>query len=273
MKSKATKLLNEALDQMQWYRFRLNCPLARAAAKCMPAGDFFYSVNVSDRYRYVYMDNPKTGCSSLKSALVELETRGLESSPDYYDGKVLHDRDRSPLRRLTDLKLGAPLSALASRGYRFVTFVRNPYARLLSCYRDKILHNGPQKRQVLRGLGFPADDLTRPVSFEEFVRAVARESDYAMDVHWRPQTSQIFFEALNYSFIGRFENYQEDFEALFGHLGIPAEDIPVARHLNRTKGGLRELCGEFYTGDIQATVYERYKKDFDNFGYSPELPD
>jgi hypothetical protein len=273
IRTAAGKALNEALDKLQWMRFRYNCPLVRAAAKRIPAGDCFYSVNISERYRYVYIDNPKTGCSSLKSALVEMETKDLEDSPDCYDWTIFHDRSRSPLKRLTDLKMGAPLTTLVNRGYRFVTFVRNPYTRLLSCYRDKIMGNKNQKAQILRILGYPATDLERPVSFEEFARAVASQTDYEMNPHWRVQTTQILFEVLDYSFVGRFENYQADFEALFRHVGIPAESIPNVRHLNRTREGRREGCASHFTDEIQALVYERYKKDFDNFGYGFELPE
>lgn len=272
IKTVARQTLNEALDRIQWLRFQYHCPLVRATARRIPAEDCFYSVNISERYRYVYMDNPKTGCSSLKSALVEMETKGLDSELDCYDWTVFHDRSRSPLKRLTDLKMGAPLTALVNRGYRFVTFVRNPYTRLLSCYRDKIMGNKNQKAQVLRVLGYPAADLERPISFGEFARAVASQTDYEMNPHWRVQTTQILFEVLDYSFVGRFENYQADFEALFRHVGVPAESIPDVRHLNRTKEGPQENCGHFYTEEIQALVFQRYKKDFDNFSYGFELP-
>lgn len=272
-KSAIGRLLHEAMDKAQWIRFRYHCPLVRAAADRLPADHCLYAVNVSERYRYVYIDNPKTGCSSLKSALVELELKGVRSDVDCYDWMVFHDRSRSPLKRLTDLGLAAPLSGLVAQGYRFVTFVRNPYTRLLSCYRDKILGNKEQKQEILARLGYPISDLERPIGFEDFVRTVVAQTDYDMNPHWRVQTAQTLFEVLDYSFIGRFENYRTDFEALFYHLGIAAEDMPAIRHLNLTREGEREGCKELFTEDLRDLVHWRYQKDFENFGYGPDLPD
>jgi hypothetical protein len=254
-----------------WYGLR--CPLARAALRNMPLYQFLYAVNVSPRHRYVYIDNPKTGCSSLKSALMELEARETGTDLDFYHWKNLHDRSVSPLRQLTDLEDGAPLTYLAKNGFRFVTFARNPYTRLLSCYRDKILRNRRQKLKILAILGYDESHMDRPVSFEQFVKAVVSQTDYAMDPHWRVQSAQVFHGILPYSFTGRFERYEEDYRALFEHLGIPAEEIPALRHLNPTKEERREGLSDFYTGELQELVYRRYRRDFEAFGYGRELPE
>ncbi|CAL1241802.1 sulfotransferase family 2 domain-containing protein [Candidatus Methylocalor cossyra] len=262
-----------AAESARWNSYKLRCPRLRAALARIPAGDLVYAMNVSQRYRYVYMDNPKTGCSSLKSALVELETRGTENPVDCYDWTVFHSSGVSPLQRITRLGASAPLSFLVAEGYRFFTFVRNPYTRLLSGYRDKIVKNKPQKRHILRVMGYDIADLQRPISFAEFVKAVVRQTDYEMNPHWRVQKVQILYEVLDYAFVGRFEAYQRDFYRVFELLGIPQEETPQLRHLNRTKEGEREGCGQYYTKELQAMVYERYREDFETFGYGYELPD
>jgi hypothetical protein len=265
--------LGTSLQNLQWSRYRKQCPLVNSALELMPVNNLVYAVNISPRYRYVYVDNPKTGCSSLKSALVELEFRGMRSDVDSYDWTVFHDPLKSPLKRLADLGAKAPLTYLVTEGYKFVTFVRNPYTRVLSCYRDKVLKNRQQKRIILRLMGHSGEDIEQPVSFGEFVRAIIRQTDYEMNPHWRVQTSQTLYGILDYSFVGRFECYQEDFLALFRHLGVPDAEIPPVRHLNRTREGAREGCVGYYTEELQELVYRRYQKDFENFGYPYDLPE
>jgi hypothetical protein len=268
----ADRLLNSVLEPLRWGRYRLNCPLTRAALREMPAQNLLYGLNISDRYKYVYVGNPKTGASSLKSALVKLELRGTGLALDFQDWKVFHNRDVSPLKKLTDLGVDAPLSFLVENSYRFVTFVRNPYTRLLSCHRDKILGNKPQKLKVLRLLGYSSRDWERPVSFEQFVKAVVRQTDYAMDPHWRSQTAQILHGVFEYSFMGRFERYSGDFAELFGYLGLAESDRPEVPHRNST-GRRGEAPGmPEYTQELQDLVYARYERDFRNFGYGYDLP-
>ncbi|MDF9392303.1 MULTISPECIES: sulfotransferase family protein [Methylococcus] len=246
---------------------KLTCPITRNALRAIPLTDFIFGVYVSRRYRYVYIDNPKTGCTSLKSAMAELELRGSESNLDPLNPEVIH-YDASPLKSFAPIFPNPTLSSLAAQGYRFVTFVRNPYQRLLSCYLNKFDSNAtmdnPQARRMPHG--------TAPGDFLEFIEAVVGQTDQEMDPHWRSQTINIHFGRITYTHIGRFENYALDYKATFEKLGIPHTDIPQLRHLNKTKAG-RSRLREFYDEKSQEAVYARYRDDFSNFGYSYELPD
>jgi hypothetical protein len=273
IKSKVGSSIAATVEALKWNVYRLKCPLTRSALTLMPAEHLDYIMNISPRYKYIYVDNPKTGCSSLKSALVEFELQGAQTDLDCYDWKVFHDPIASPLKRVTRLNTWKPLSFLVADGYQFITFVRNPYTRLLSCYRDKILKNRPQKLQVLRLLKHPTKDIERMISFDEFVKAVVKQSDSEMNPHWRVQTTQILYRIFNYSFIGRFESYENDFVRLFESISNSGAAIPAQRHLNRTREGKREGCRDYYTKELQDLVYERYKEDFSNFGYKYKLPE
>lgn len=258
---------------VHWQWLQLNCPLTRAALKEMPARQLIYGFNISSRHRYVYVGNPKTGGSSLKSALVELEMRDTSSSLDYYDPKTFRDRNISPLELLDKLPTKSPLAYLVNEGYKFITIVRNPYTRLLSCYRDKIIKGEHQKAKILCLLGYDQRDLHHPISFDEFAQVVVGQSNYEMDPHWRVQKTQILYSLLPYSLIGRFESYQSDFEKIFQELGVNKTDTPKLRHLHSTKSDRRERCKDFYTPALQELVYNRYRQDFEQFGYSHELPE
>jgi len=246
---------------------RLSCPITRNALRVIPLTDFLFGIYVSRRYRYVYIDNPKTGCTSLKSAMAELELRGSESSLDPLNPEVIH-YDASPLKSFVPIFPNPTISNLAAKGYRFVTFVRNPYQRLLSCYLNKFDSNAttdnPQARRMPNG--------AVPSNFSEFIEAVVDQTDHDMDPHWRSQTINIQFGRILYTHIGRFENYALDYKATFEKLGIPDTDIPQLRHLNKTEAG-RSKLNDFYDEKSQRTVYARYRDDFLNFGYPYDLPD
>ncbi len=272
VKSACGAALIERLRALRWHPYQRNCPIIRAALERMPREQLLYAVNISDRHRYVYMDNPKTGCSSLKSALVQLELKDSQTHMDHYDWRVFHDRSVSPLTRLDNLQHPTSLSALRSEGYRFITMVRNPYTRLLSCYRDKILGNSFQKREILQVLGKADQPIETMVTFAEFIGSISGQQDIEMNPHWRTQTSRILRGIVEYDFIGRFETYARDFIESFRVLGIAEEDIPEQRHLNRTKTDASEHCRDFYTPELQEAVYQRFRPDFEIFGYSSEIP-
>lgn len=260
--------IDNGLAHLHCAVYRLGCPLTRQALDRMPPGHLLYALYISHRYRYVYVDNPKTGCSSLKSALVELEARDGPRPVDCYDWTVLHNRDRSILLQLTDLRSVRPLTTLVEQGYRFISFVRNPYTRLLSGYRDKI--RKPHYRQeLLRLMGKDPGDVECPITFADFVHAVTDQSDYAMNPHWRPQTRQILHDLIDYSFLGRFEDYANEYVRLFRHLGIADDAIPAHRNLNWNPTGQAVSLDEFYTPELRERVYQRYRQDFERLGYLP----
>jgi hypothetical protein len=273
MKSRLGSLLYSGLTALRWSPYRLTCPKIRTALEHLTPEQLVYAVNISRHHHYVYMDNPKTGCSSLKSALVQLELQGINQGLNHYDWQVFHDPAVSPLTRLNDLKRPTSLTALGAEGYRFITMVRNPYTRFLSCYRDKILKNRPQKLEILKVLGRHDSPLEADISFAEFAEAVASQADLDMNPHWRVQSAHILYGIVDYTYIGRFEQYDQDFRECFRVLGIPESDIPETRHLNRTKSGDEENCRHYFTQALQDLIYRRYRQDFENFGYAYELPE
>ncbi len=238
------------------------CPIMKHSLGRMTVDQFFYSGFVSERYRYVYINNPKTGCTSLKSALAELETRDTDAAVDAFDIRYIHGA-ASPLKRHWPLFPRATLSQRLRRGYRFVSFVRNPYTRLLSCYLDKIVRRYEPALRTLPGGERPAD-------FAAFVRAIVTQPDRAMDPHWRPQTANLHHDRIPYTFLGRFETYPRDFARIFEVLAIPEDRRPPVRHLNPTSREGQSLA-DLYTSEIQDLVYERYRDDFVAYGYPYDL--
>ncbi len=244
-------------------------PCTRQALQVMNRFQLLRAVHVSIKYRYVYLDNPKTGCSSIKYGCAELSFRNTSRKIDESNRRaLLHGLYEFPLKRLTSLPGLAPLEFLIANDYKFVTFVRNPYDRLLSCYFNKI-----KDESSSQGFLKNIPGISKEASFDQFVRAVVAQSDFQMDSHWKPQTSQILFNLLPYAFIGKFEDFDGDYQRFFEAIGFSGSNIPALQHLNKSANSKIVSLTDFYDSELQAIVYERYKPDFINFGYAYELPE
>lgn len=160
-------------------------------------GPLHDSLIVSRRLPYIYLNNPKCACSTIKHSLWEAEyafgmTDAVPGDP--------HDMTNSPFVR------DGSRWEHSEREFVF-TFVRNPFMRLLSAYLDKIVNNDPsvrgpfEKRHGLNGAS---------ITFADFIRLVATESVEQMDQHWRPQTIIVGFGTTPFDFIGSVEMLDEE---------------------------------------------------------------
>ena len=146
------------------------------------------------------------------------------------------------------------------------TFVRNPFDRLVSCYRNKVAqlrHDERLRYGKFSGSGAISSD----VSFEEFVAIVCRVPDYLANHHFRSQVATVGKKRPE--FIGRFEKLSADWEQL-----AKQYDFPTALcHANSSKNlaGFSADYRTYYTPDLAANVYRRYKKDFKTFGYGKQI--
>ncbi len=222
-----------------------------------------YLVNWSKRHRYVYVEVPKTGCTTVKHMLQLAEVDGDRSRLP----RNAHDRPYSPLLAPAD-DPDAFFAAFAGDGYYRFTFVRNPYARVLSAYLDKIVGNEWERHRRLPQLGFAPDS---HVTFEAFLERIVADPPDEMDIHWMPQTLILGYDRSRYDFFGRFESFQPHLERVASRLGMGAyfrevrDDRPHAT-------GARSRLAEFYSDRALAIVEDLYREDFETLGYPPGLP-
>lgn len=152
--------------------------------------------------------------------------------------------------------------------FRFC-FVRNPYTRLLSAWLDKIQGNQFQKSAITQQLGL-GEDVSQPISFEQFVDAVVAQPVINMDQHWRVQYDQTYQTRIEYDQIGRFENFQHDLIGIMEKIGIDHQAYYRREAIHATSAG--EKVRTHYTDALAEKVYEKYRIDFDHFGYDQALP-
>ena len=211
-----------------------------------------------ERYGAVYVEIPKVACSSIKTVFAAHLGLGLEER-----GGNPHDL---PWPMARPNRGRGPMFP----GLFAFAFVRNPWERLVSCYRDKIGGevDGFTFFTVRPGV---ADCLARfdaffgGMSFEEFVRAVASIDDEEADTHFRSQHTFVTSGdgRLALDFIGRYERLAEDFRVVEERLGLPVVELP---RLQATREPKR--YADFYTDETRQIVAERYGRDLELFGYA-----
>ena len=126
-------------------------------------------------------------------------------------------------------------------------FVRNPWDRELSWYKYilKEPHHYYHK-QFLQFVNFSAYLRERPLFPQQY---------YFLSNHGKNQLN----------FIGRFENLQEDFNIVCDKIGITKQKLP------QKNKSIHKHYTEYYDDETRQIVAERYKKDFEYFGYKFEL--
>ena len=146
-------------------------------------------------------------------------------------------------------------------------FVRDPYARLVSCYRHKIL--GPRRagRRFSPLFAVYGRAFSLEMDFPRFVRAVAAIPDDRAEKHFRSQTRFLYRAGKPLvDFVGRLERFDEDWAEVCRHTRLR----PVARAYNVTGAADRLPLEEWYDAGLATLVEERYGEDFTLLGY-PKL--
>lgn len=190
--------------------------------------------------------------------ILDLHDGGKPIRPDT---KVyIHDAD-FPMLSTTDCK--------HFPNYLKITFVRNPWERLVSCYEDKIVKREKKSGDIHTGLSryneiFRMNIFHKGMSFERFVNMVSIIPDALSDEHFRSQhkmfglkNGQPFCE-----FIGRIETFTDDFKRLSNRLNLPKINLQYANQSSNKD------YQQHYTSSLAKKVARRYRKDIELLKYS-----
>lgn len=217
-----------------------------------------YVSNISDRFRYFYLANPKVASTGILRALQSAEVDGDQSRiPEF-----VHDRGASPLLSFSNTTLSPEHILTAGRVFRF-TYVRNPFTRILSAYIEKIETEEAERERLLPTLGLAPD---RKPTLLEFLRAIQAQRDDWRDIHWTTQSRLIQANNIDYSFIGRFESFAASFPVVLDRLGIDRSHYEAERkpqHATNANARVLEYIGPAEREAIVAI----YHADFSAFAY------
>ena len=140
------------------------------------------------------------------------------------------------------------------------TFVRNPWDRAVSSFF--YLNNGGNN---------PFDDKDRikyfkncGSNFKSFVKESFLNEEIFNQVHFKPQHEWICNEKGDVlaDFVGKFENFYEDFKKISNILGIDLlNKIP---HINRSE---HKFYQKYYDEETKKILHKAYQKDIQLFQY------
>lgn len=221
-----------------------------------PTETILYQWHVSERFGYAYNATPKAATTGILRAL-QIAESGTCSAP-------IHDRSKSPLKTVEDTDLPPDQVFAGSRFFRF-TYVRNPFARVLSAYLDKMF-NQDERHRLAPELQLPTET---PPPFLDFLRAILATRDAWRDIHWQTQERLIQRANVHYHFIGRFENWTQSFPIIAQRVGIagPVMDWAGAPpHATDAAALIKRYIGPAER-DLILTIYDA---DFWSFNYSPD---
>ncbi|TNN86042.1 Carbohydrate sulfotransferase 12 [Liparis tanakae] len=250
---------------------------------------------VDDTHQIIYCYVPKVACTNWKRVMVVLSQSLISPSsgkpytdPEAVPPDVVHNSSL----HLTFAKfwrhygsLSRHLMALKLQHYTKFLFVRDPFVRLISAFRNKFGRpNEDFYKQfgsvMLRRYGNVSGGLPETAaeafaagvkpSFQQFVAYLLdpeTETESVFNEHWRQVYRLCHPCQVKYDFIGRLETLETDAEHLLKLLEVD--------HLLRFPSGARNRTAASWERDwfaqipvaMRRELYELYQPDFEMFGY------
>jgi hypothetical protein len=149
-------------------------------------------------------------------------------------------------------------------GYFHFSFVRNPWDRTVSCYKDKVLRS-----ETIGNLSILSryNSLRPQMPFDEFVEWLSfspEGADHCADRHWVSQ--HLFLTGcdgnISCDFIGKLENIDQDIQIVADRLGLGKMVLPL-RHQSKDAESQR-----YYNSRLRNLIGERYATDIELFDYA-----
>ena len=217
-----------------------------------------YNNILVEPYKAVYFNLPKVASTTMMSYLVEV--LGMEKKAKYESGFGLHLLDNYPFPYATYEELDTKY-----KHFLKFTIVRNPWDRLVSCYKNKFNPEHPRIRQgkVMAPFVPYGEAFWAHMTFKDFVNSVCHISDWEAERHFKSQYIELCNSGgrINMTFIAKLAHFKADMEIIQQHTGLP--NLPFAQH----KKSHRNPYTTFYDGELAEKVAKRYATDIALFHY------
>ncbi|XP_018615764.2 carbohydrate sulfotransferase 11-like isoform X1 [Scleropages formosus] len=233
---------------------------------------------VDDKHKMLYCYVPKVACTNWKRVLMVLTGKGHHSDPLKIPANEAHVPGN--LRTLSEY----PTSEINRRlrSYLKFIFVREPFERLVSAYRNKFTrryNNAFHKRYgtkiIRRHRADPQPEALErgdDVSFEEFVYYLVdphTQREEPFNEHWERIHSLCHPCLIHYDVIGKYETLEQDSRYVLQLAGVDSQvQFPTTGKHTRTTG---DMAAQFFNNIspfYQRKLYNLYRMDFLLFNYS-----
>ncbi|RVE81806.1 sulfotransferase family 2 domain-containing protein [Sinorhizobium meliloti] len=214
-------------------------------------------MGISLQKQFIYFVVPKTGSATLRKALSQ-----------YIDIKrpTEHFSEHVPIKRFL-----ASSHADLTRDFFKFSFVRNPYDRLYSGFRQDVLaayklkHWEESKKPIFDRIG---------EDFNRYVIEYVTRADIRNDPFWICFCPMHEFTHLNgrlfVDFVGKTETLWDDIRKLEKILKLECAETEDLNVRNPSRSELKYI--EHYSPEVIEIVNGLYSDDFRYFGYTPLEP-
>jgi hypothetical protein len=190
---------------------------------------------INHKHKYIFFMIPKNACSTVRHCLLKQieDNENLEYNLKQLKG--MRKINYHNLHRFQD--------------YFWFAFLRNPFDRVIACYKDKVLNElGDEKYKPLYN-----PDLT----FEKFVNFISVTPDDIIDWHLKSQDFYIGQYIDNMNFIGHVDFFPMGMEFVKKRIN---NNFSYG-HLRKTKPFKK---GSYFVNmELENKILIRYKRDFD----------
>ena len=207
---------------------------------------------INHELNYIFVHIPKCGGCSIKKYLIE----NSRTETVWCGHKPLHEI--MEMMRAANSK--KQLKVRVENYYKF-TFVRNPWDRIISLY--SFWSNQPPASPFYKWDYEQANFIkSKNLSFKDFVKLISSDNSI---FHERPHLYPYLGHFINcpssFNFIGKLENFKEDFYSVCAQIGIPKQKLPWTNKSNR------KCRTAYYDDETRDIIGEQYAKDIEYFGY------
>ncbi|MGQ8365238.1 sulfotransferase family 2 domain-containing protein [Glaciecola sp. 1036] len=207
--------------------------------------DYLCGIHVNSKRNYAYVSIPKVGTTTILRHLRKVDDTSLKQFKINLD-----ELEKSKL--------------IDSNSFCF-SVTRNPWARIYSCWFDKI---SGQKRFCDFFIISRYKNLYPGMPFREFLEWLQTEEggDSFADRHWISQ--HVLLENAKgkerFNFLGKIESFDEDFTTILDFLKIEDKNFEKANSLSNSPS---QSYRQFYDDYQKELVAKRYSEDIAQFGY------
>ncbi|XP_028809722.1 carbohydrate sulfotransferase 11 isoform X2 [Denticeps clupeoides] len=233
---------------------------------------------VDEEHELIYCYVPKVACTNWKRMMMVLSGRGKYTDPMQIPSNEAHVS--SNLKMLSQYNIAEINHRLKS--YLKFLFVREPFERLVSAYRNKFtlryntsFHKRYGTRIVRRyrknataeALQTGAD--VKFCEFAEYLTDPVTQQEAPLNEHWQTVYSLCHPCHIHYDLVGKYETLEDDSNYLLKLAGVADWlRFPTYTKSTRTTDQMTAMFFQNISAQHQAQLYQLYKLDFLMFNYS-----
>ena len=231
----------------------------------------FKNFIVLEKYKLVYCSVPKVACTVWKRILANLQGYNITTG--------VHKKTKGKLRILSNYTTEDRNKILKT--YKKFMFVREPFERLLSAYKDcfwgtfKRSHQGwkyyrKEIRELLaKSSGLHVDVNADNTTFEQFATYLVlqwREGRLFQD-HWREQYKLCHPCQVQFDYVGHYETLEDDAQFILRKTQLDDKVFFPEWQPTNTSALMKNYYSTLSRLRIRQ-LWNIYRKDFELFGYN-----